>query len=141
MVDWSLARRIAAFAGATDGPTDVGVDVVASAKRLEPEVARYTGLDPSGNAPPAELVDRAAWADANLTTFSHLLEPIADRMSERLGRAGPIAGPLRIGAGATIAAEAGLMTGLSSQRVIGQFHVSRIQPQAPTRLPFVATEL
>src|SRR6476661_2726598 len=124
MVDWSLARRIAALAGAVEGPVDVGVDVPAIAKRLEPEVAGYTGLDAQGKAPPGELVDRAGWADANLTTFSHLLEPIAERMSERLGRAGPIAGPLRAGAGATIAAEAGLITGYMSLRVLGQFELS-----------------
>ena len=141
MVDWSLARRIAALAGASEGDASVGVDVAAAARRLEPEVARYTGLDPAGNAPPAELVDRAGWADANLTTFSHLLEPIADRMSERLGRAGPIAGPLRLGAGATIAAEAGLVVGYMSQRVLGQFELSLIQPEAPTRLLFVGPNL
>src|SRR3954447_955284 len=141
MVDWSLARRIAGLAGATTGPADVGVDVVASAKRLEPEVAGYTSLNPSATAPPAELVDRANWADANLTTFSHILEPIAGRMSERLGRAGPMAGPLRMGAGATIAAEAGLITGYMSQRVLGQFELSLIQPEAPTRLLFVAPNL
>jgi coenzyme F420 biosynthesis associated uncharacterized protein len=141
MVDWSLARRVAGFAGATEGSTEVGVDVIAAAARLEPEVAGYTGLDPQGNAPPAEVVDRAGWADANLTTFSHLLQPIADRMSERLGRAGPIAGPLRLAAGATIAAEVGLVTGYMSQRVIGQFELSLIQPEAPTRLLFVAPNL
>jgi coenzyme F420 biosynthesis associated uncharacterized protein len=141
MVDWSLARRVAALAGAGDGSTDVGVDVGEAALRLEPEVARYTGLDPSGQAPPAELVDRAGWADANLTTIGHLLDPIAGRMSERLGRAGPIAGPLRMGAGATIAAEAGLITGYMSQRVLGQFELSLIQPEAPTRLLFVAPNL
>ena len=141
MVDWSLARRIAAFAGAADGPTDVGVDLVASAERLEPEVAQYTQLHPQTETPAAEAVDRAAWADANLTTFSHLLGPIADRMSDRLGRAGPIAGPLRLGAGATIAAEAGLVMGYMSQRVLGQFELSLIQPEAPTRLLFVAPNL
>jgi coenzyme F420 biosynthesis associated uncharacterized protein len=141
MVDWSLARRVAGLAGAVEGPAEIGVDVVAASKRLEPAVARYTGLDPQGSAPPAELVDRAGWADANLTTFSHLLEPIADRMSERLGRAGPIAGPLRMGAGATIAAEAGLITGYMSQRVLGQFELSLIQPEAPTRLLFVGPNL
>jgi coenzyme F420 biosynthesis associated uncharacterized protein len=141
MVDWSLARRIAGLAGATDGPTDVGVDVAAAAQRLEPDVARYTGLDPHGSAPPAEVVDRATWADANLTTFSHLLEPIAERMSDRLSGAGPLAGPLRMGAGATIAAEAGLITGYMSQRVLGQFELSLIQPEAPTRLLFVAPNL
>jgi coenzyme F420 biosynthesis associated uncharacterized protein len=141
MVDWSLARRIAAFAGASEGDADVGVDVVAAAQRLEPEVVRYTGLDAGGNAPPAELVDRAGWAEANLTTFSHLLEPIAERMSDRLGRAGPIAGPLRLGAGATIAAEAGLVVGYMSQRVLGQFELSLIQPEAPMRLLFVGPNL
>jgi coenzyme F420 biosynthesis associated uncharacterized protein len=141
MVDWSLARRIAGLAGATEGPADVGVDVVAASERLEPEVAGYTGLDPGGKAPPAELVDRAGWVDANLTTFSHLLDPIADRMSDRLSRAGPIAGPLRMGAGATIAAEAGLITGYMSQRVLGQFELSLIQPGAPTRLLFVGPNL
>src|SRR3954464_1657295 len=141
MVDWSLARRVAALAGATEGAPDVGVDVPAIARRLEPEVAGYTGLDPDGKAPPAELIDRAGWADANLTTFSHLLDPIADRMSERLGGAGPIAGPLRMGAGATIAAETGLITGYMSQRVLGQFELSLIQPEAPTRLLFVAPNL
>src|SRR3954451_2950662 len=141
MVDWSLARRIAHFAGAAVGSTDVGVDVPAAAARLEREVVRYTGLQPQGATPPAELIDRAGWADANLTTFSHLLEPVADRMFDRLGRAGPIAGPLRMGAGATIAAEAGLIVGYMSQRVLGQFELSLIQPEAPTRLLFVAPNL
>src|SRR3954451_20014022 len=141
MVDWSLARRIAHFAGAAVGSTDVGVDVPAAAARLEREVVRYTGLQPQGATPPAELIDRAGWADANLTTFSHLLEPVAERMFERLGRAGPIAGPLRMGAGATVAAEAGLVVGYMSQRVLGQFELSLIQPEAPTRLLFVAPNL
>ena len=141
MVDWSLARRVAALAGATEGSTDVGADLVAASQRLEPEVAGYTRLDPQGHAPPAEVVDRAGWADANLTTFSQLLAPNADRMWERLGRAGPIAGPLRLGAGATIATEAGLVTGYMSQRVLGQFELSLIQPEAPTRLLFVAPNL
>src|SRR3954447_21919253 len=138
MVDWSLARRVAALAGATEGSTEIGVDLAASAERLEPEVVRYTGLPPEGDVRAAEPVDRAGWAEANLTTFSHLLEPIAERMSERLGRAGPLAGPLRLAAGATIAAEVGLVTGYMSQRVIGQFELSLIQPEAPTRLLFVA---
>src|SRR3954447_9759762 len=141
MVDWSLARRIAGFAGASEGSTDVGVDVVASAERLKPEVIAYTGLNPTGTTPPAEVIDRAGWAEANLTTFSHLLDPVAERMFERLGRAGPIAGPLRMGAGATVAAEAGLVVGYMSQRVLGQFELSLIQPEAPTRLLFVAPNL
>src|SRR3954447_25542065 len=141
MVDWSLARTVAGLAGASEGSTDVGYDLVASADRLKPEVITSTGLHPAGTTPPAEVVDRKGWADANLTTFSHLLDPLAERMYERLGRAGPMAGPLRMGAGATIAAEAGLVVGYMSQRVLGQFELSLIQPEAPTRLLFVAPNL
>ena len=141
MVDWSLARRVAGLAGAVPGDTDVGVDVAASAERLEPQVASYTGLHPVGATPPAELVDRAGWADANLTTFSHLLDPVVARMGDRLARTGPFAGPLRLAAETTVAAEAGLITGYMSQRVLGQFELSLIQPEAPTRLLFVAPNL
>lgn len=141
MVDWSLARRVAGFAGATEGSKKLGVDVAATARRLEPEVSRYTGLVPIGATPRAELVNRAEWAEVNLTTLSTLLEPVTDRMSERLGRAGPMAGPLRMAAGATVAAESGLVMGYMSQRVLGQFELSLIQPDAPTRLLFVAPNL
>jgi len=101
MVDWSLARRIAGLAGASAGPKEVGVDMGEAADRLAPAVARYTKLEPDGPLPPAELVNRAEWADANLTTLSHLLDPVAERLSGRLADAGPIAGPLRLAAGAT----------------------------------------
>jgi coenzyme F420 biosynthesis associated uncharacterized protein len=141
MVDWSLARRVAALAGAAEGSKDVGVDVVGAADRLEPEVIAYTRLDPHGPTPPAETVDRAAWADANLTIVAALLAPVTQRMSDRLGGAGPIAGPLRLATGATIAAETGLVMGYMSQRVLGQYELSLIQPEAPTRLLFVAPNL
>jgi coenzyme F420 biosynthesis associated uncharacterized protein len=141
MVDWTLARRVAGLAGAVEGSREVGVDVQGSVRRLEPEVAAYTGLDLGEGSPPAELVDRADWADANLTTLSHLLDPVTQRMSDRLGSTGPMAGPLRLAAGATVAAEAGLVMGYMSQRVLGQFELSLIQPEAPTRLLFVAPNL
>src|SRR4051794_23176349 len=127
MVDWSLARRVAGLAGAAEGPKHVGVDVAAKAEQLAPDVERYTGLRVGEAAPPAELVDRAEWADANLTTLSDLLEPVTERLSERLEGAGPIAGPLRMAVGATVAAEAGLVIGYMSQRVLGQFELSLIQ--------------
>jgi coenzyme F420 biosynthesis associated uncharacterized protein len=141
MVDWSLARRVAALAGASEGPKDVGIDVVAKADALAPDVEAYTGLVSAEDRPPAELVDRAQWADANLTTLSHLLGPVTERLSDRLGGTGPMAGPLRMAAGATVAAEAGLVIGYMSQRVLGQFELSLIQPEAPTRLLFVAPNL
>lgn len=114
---------------------------MATALRLEPAVSEYTKLHPDGPTPPAELVDREQWVDANVTTFSALLEPVVERMDDRMAIAGPLAGPLRMAAGATVAAEAGLVLGYMSQRVLGQFELSLIQPDAPSRLLFVAPNL
>ena len=142
LVDWNLARRIAALAGAGPGAREVaGVDIPATARRLEPEVSAYTGLQLAGDTPPAELVDREQWVDANVITFGVMLEPVIGRMNDRMGFAGPFAGPLRMAAGATVAAEAGLVLGYMSQRVLGQYELSLIQPDAPARLLFVAPNL
>jgi coenzyme F420 biosynthesis associated uncharacterized protein len=48
---------------------------------------------------------------------------------------------LRAGAGATLAAEAGLVMGYVSQRVLGQYEISLLQPEAPARLLLVAPNL
>ena len=142
LVDWNLARRIAGLAGAGPGERAVaGADIPAIARRLEPRVSEYTHLRPDGDTPPAELVDREQWVDANVTTFSAMLEPVVERMDDRMGIAGPLAGPLRMAAGATVAAEAGLVLGYMSQRVLGQYELSLIQPDAPARLLFVAPNL
>ena len=142
MVDWNLARRIAGLAGAGPGERAVaGADIPAAARRLEPAVSAYTRLSPGGDTPSAELVDREQWVDANVRTFRVMLEPVLERMDGRMAIAGPLAGPLRMAAGATVAAEAGLVLGYMSQRVLGQFELSLIQPEAPSRLLFVAPNL
>ena len=76
-----------------------------------------------------------------MTTLASLLDPVADRLGTRLGSAGPLAGPLRGAASATVAAEAGLVLGYMSQRVLGQYELSLLQPEAPPRLLFVGPNL
>ena len=141
MVDWTLSKQIARFAAGGAQVPDLGVDLRKLAADAEVQVARYTGLELPDAVPSPELVDRAAWADINLTRSASCSIRSPTRMSERLGSAGPLAGPLRMAAGATIAAEAGLVVGYMSQRVLGQFELSLIQPEAPTRLLFVAPNL
>src|SRR5215210_1559935 len=109
MVDWPLALQIAGFAAGADPEVDLGVDLVARTRELEPEVSGFTGLTPSSPVPEAELFSRRQWAAMNLDSLSHLLEPVAGRLDERFEFAGPLAGALRMGAGATVAAEAGLV--------------------------------
>ena len=104
-------------------------------------MARYTGLALASPTPPAEVVGRAEWAAGNLDTLSHILDPVAARLDERLAFAGPLAGALRIGASATVAAEAGLVMGYLSSRVLGQYDVSLLGADTDPRLLFVGPNL
>ncbi|MDQ3588130.1 MAG: zinc-dependent metalloprotease [Actinomycetota bacterium] len=146
MVDWSLARQIARFAAGSEGsascsPARPPLTLCQQVRDAEREVSRYTGLAVAGKAPGPELIDRAGWAEINLDSLSRLLDPVADRLNQRLEAAGPLAGALRMGAGATLAAEAGLVMGYLSKRVLGQYELSLLAPDVPPRLLFVTPNL
>ena len=141
MVDWSIARHIARFAAgnADTPPSDLGLD--ARVREAQAHVIDYTGIAPDDPLPAPEAVDRAEWAEVNLTGIGSMLEPVTERLDERLTSAGPLAGPLRMAAGATLAAEVGLMVGYMSQRVLGQYELSLLQADSAPRLLFVAPNL
>lgn len=141
MVDWSLARQIARFAAGSAPVPDLGVDIAGMVGDAATEVASHTGLEQPGDVPPPEVLARAEWAEANLMTLSSLLDPVAERLESRLASAGPLAGALRAAASATLAAEAGLVLGYMSQRVLGQYELSLLQPQVAPRLLFVGPNL
>jgi coenzyme F420 biosynthesis associated uncharacterized protein len=141
MVDWSIARQIARFAaGNADAPAfDLGLR--ARVRDAQAHVMDYTGIEPAEPLPSPEAVDRAEWAEVNLAGIAALLDPVAERLSGRLESAGPLAGALRMATGATLAAEAGLVVGYMSQRVLGQYELSLLQPDTTPRLLFVAPNL
>jgi coenzyme F420 biosynthesis associated uncharacterized protein len=141
MVDWALARQIARFAAGSAQVPDLGVDLDGMSADAERQVADYTGLTLPGPPPPPEMIDRATWAEINLDTLSGFLDPVAARLSERFSSAGPLSGPLRAAASATLAAEVGLVAGYMSQRVLGQYELSLLQPEQPARLLFVGPNL
>jgi coenzyme F420 biosynthesis associated uncharacterized protein len=142
MVDWGLARQIAALA-AGRGTEDEAppFDPVVLSAEMEGAVAGYTRLALSTPTPPAEVVTRAEWASTNLDSLSHILDPVAARLEDRLAFAGPLAGALRVGASATVAAEAGLVMGYLSSRVLGQYDVSLLGGDTDPRLLFVGQNL
>ena len=141
MVDWSIARQIARFAaGSADAPT-FDLDLDARVRDAQAHVVGYTGIRPEEPLPAPEAVDRAEWAMVNLDGIASLLQPVTARLEERLSSAGPLAGPLRMATGATLAAEAGLVVGYMSQRVLGQYELSLLQPEVKPRLLFVAPNL
>jgi coenzyme F420 biosynthesis associated uncharacterized protein len=108
---------------------------------MEGPVASYTRLALASPTPPAEVVTRTEWAAVNLDTLAHILDPVAARLDDRLGFAGPLAGALRAGASATLAAEAGLVMGYLSTRVLGQYDVSLLGAETEPRLLFVGSNL
>ncbi len=141
MVDWSLARQVAALSAGADDPGAYDVDLTAICAELEGPVGEYTGLELGVPVPAPELVSRSEWASANLVSLAELLDPVAARLDDRLGFAGPLAGALRVGAAATVAAEAGLVMGYVSHRVLGQYDISLLAGDRPARLLFVAPNL
>jgi coenzyme F420 biosynthesis associated uncharacterized protein len=143
MVDWGLARQIARIAARSDDVPALGTDMAGLARELEPAVVARAELAPAAPLPAAELLSRADWAGANLSSLAPLIDPVAARLDARLDAgAGPFAGALRAGAGVTLAAELGLVTGYMSQRVLGQYELSLLGPDAAApRLLFVAPNL
>jgi coenzyme F420 biosynthesis associated uncharacterized protein len=155
MVDWSLARQVAHFAAGSGEQPGPDADVGALCAEMREPVAEYTRLEPATPVPEPVLVSRQEWASANLDSLAGLLDPVAERLEGRMDFAGPLAGPLKAGAAATLAAEAGLVMGYVSQRVLGQYEVSLLSAElnsaqpaepgasglAPPRLLFVAPNL
>ena len=141
MVDWSLARQVAKFAAGSAGAQDLGFDFPAASEAAMEQVSDYSGLELSGPPPPVHEIGRAEWAEATIDLMADLLEPVGKRLEERLDRAGPLAGPLKAAANATLAAEVGLVMGYMSQRVLGQYEVSLLQPETKPRLLFVNPNL
>jgi coenzyme F420 biosynthesis associated uncharacterized protein len=141
MVDWSIARQVARFAAGADDPGAQALDLHAQCVEMEGHVAGYTALAPAAPVPQPEVVTRADWTAINLDALSHLLDPVAERLDARLAFAGPLAGALRAGAAATLAAEAGLVMGYISHRVLGQYELSLLGGDTPPRLLFVGQNL
>src|SRR3954463_5394627 len=142
MVDWTLARQIARFAaGSASGPMLDAPDFEGRVAATQQVLSDYTGLVAAEPIPAPEAVGRADWAEVNVGTMSDMLDPVTQRLGTRFTGSGAFAGPLRIAAGATVAAEIGLVVGYMSQRVLGQYELSLLDPARPARLLFVGPNL
>jgi len=141
MVDWTLARQIARMAARSDEVPDLALDLASFTREIEARVIAHVQLEPTVAVPPAEVVGRGTWAEANLTSLTSALEPVTGRLEERVSAAGPFAGALRVATGVTLAAELGLVVGYMSQRVLGQYELALLAPDSPPRLLFVAANL
>jgi coenzyme F420 biosynthesis associated uncharacterized protein len=140
-VDWRVAQRVGELIA---GAPPFGA---ISSERVEPmahdfavRVAAYSGLRPPAELPRLELVDRPAWIAANLRT----MRPLIGRLSERTGIEPPhglLGNPLRSATGLLMGAQVGALTGVLSQRVLGQYDLALLDSTVQPRLLLLAPNL
>ncbi len=129
-VDWALAERVARrFAGrepiaASYLGGSLPLDFSAVTSEAERLVSDFSGLSAPGTAV-ARVLDRPQWVQANVASMRRLLQPLTERVGERMARS-PIAPIGRRVAGT----EMGMLLGFMAQRVLGQYDL--LVPEDPT---------
>ncbi len=101
-------------------------------------VIAATGLTPGTPLPPPEAVEREAWVTANLRSMAVLADPLVARIGREAGSLGAVG---RGAGGTMLAVEAGALTGLLGQRVLGQYELVLIDAKTRPRLLFVRPNL
>ncbi len=139
LIDWGAAQRVGELVAGS--PPEGGV----RASAVEPlahdfagRVSGYSGLALPDELPPLEVVDRPAWIAANLQTMRPLLAPLTDRVTDD---GGPLTVPLRAASGLMLGAQVGAMTGMLSQRVLGQYDLALLDSSVAPRLLLLAPNL
>ncbi|MGO9488551.1 MAG: zinc-dependent metalloprotease, partial [Solirubrobacteraceae bacterium] len=143
VIDWSAAQRIGELIAGLGGPGDQYNGVRADS--VEPlaldfanRVSAYSRLEIRSQLPALELVDRPAWIAANLQSMRPMLAPLTDRLGEDRG---PLSGPLRSVSGMMLGAQVGALTGMLSQRVLGQYDLALLDGSVAPRLLLLAPNL
>jgi coenzyme F420 biosynthesis associated uncharacterized protein len=162
-IDWSTAQRVGELiAGSprTESPPDGGAPILGEnvqplALQFARRVSEYSRLALPEQLPPLEAVDRSRWIAANLQTMRPIMESLAaeglspGRASRRMsfswkhpGRdLGPLYDTLGAAGGLLMGAQVGAMAGVLSQRVLGQYDLSLLDPTVAPRLLLVAPNL
>jgi coenzyme F420 biosynthesis associated uncharacterized protein len=142
LVEWDLCERIAvAMAGTPDGPSIDQSDIDRTAAGTVELVRDYTGLDPVGELPRPEAVDRREWIRTNIGAIRDISSELERRMAGSLPSAGPLAPLARSLVGIATGVELGVALGYMGRKVLGQYELALIGPARPPRLMFVAPNL
>jgi coenzyme F420 biosynthesis associated uncharacterized protein len=152
-IDWGAAQRIGeliAGSGGRDRYGGVPADSIEPrAHDFAARVSDYTGLElTDAQLPPLEVVDRPDWIAANLKTMKPLLDPLTARLggsddgdSDSGGLTGIVSGPLRAASGLLFGAQVGALTGVLSQRVLGQYDLALLDAEVQPRLLLLGPNL
>jgi coenzyme F420 biosynthesis associated uncharacterized protein len=141
-IDWGTAQRVGELIA---GSPPFGGAPDRSAQALAHDFARrvsaYTELELPDELPPLEMVDRPGWIAANLLSMRPLLDPLVGRLSGGGDGEGLLSASLGVASGHLLGAQLGAVTGMLSQRVLGQYDVSLLDDEAPPRLLLLAPNL
>ena len=132
VIDWIVAEWIAArVAGDGDGPSPQ-IDLVPIAEDARERVVAYTGLVPTTPLPLPEGVSRREWVATNVASTRVLIDPMLERITEKLG---PVKGVAQLWLGVASSAEVGVLIGYLAQRVLGQYEFVLLRENANGREP------
>ncbi len=138
-IDWRTAQRIGELiAGSPPHGGIRATTVEPRAREFAERVSTYSGLKPTSELPPLEVVDRPAWIAANLKSMRPLLAPLTEKMSEQKGLLGT---PMRAASGLLLGAQVGGLTGVLSQRVLGQYDLALLDANVTPRLLLLGPNL
>jgi coenzyme F420 biosynthesis associated uncharacterized protein len=148
-IDWGIAQRIGELIAGAGGRDQYGgirsESVEPRAREFAERVSDYTGLELPAELPALEMVDRPAWIAANLKTMRPLLDPLTERLGGDGdgdgGITGALSGPLRTASGYLLGAQVGALTGVLSQRVLGQYDLALLDASVTPRLLLLAPNL
>jgi coenzyme F420 biosynthesis associated uncharacterized protein len=125
-----VARRVAGNSPVSDSylMERLERDLDAAVPFAEEAVAEESGI-PAPPPVPWGLVDRAAWANANIASMTRLLGPLAEKVSRRMEN---VPGPVKFAQRALLSTEVGVLLGYVSRRVLGQYDVLVTESRAET---------
>jgi coenzyme F420 biosynthesis associated uncharacterized protein len=142
VIDWGAAQRVGELLA---GSPPYGGVRAASVEPLAHDFARrvsdYSGLELPSELPALEAVDRSTWIAANLKSMRPLLGELTGSANGLASRSGLLAGPLRSASGFLLGAQVGALTGVLSQRVLGQYDLALLDPTVAPRLLLLAPNL
>jgi uncharacterized protein (DUF2342 family) len=138
-IDWRTAQRIGErLAGSPPNGAVRAEAIEPRAHEFARRVSTYSGLGEPSELPPIEVVDRPGWIAANLRTMRPMLSGLGERIGEGTG---PLSGPLRTASGFLLGAQVGALTGVLSQRVLGQYDLALLDESVTPRLLLLGPNL
>ena len=141
-IDWGLAQRVGELIAGSPAHGGLHADSIEPlARDFAARVSDYSRLAINDELPALELVDRPAWIAANLKTMRPLLATLTNRMETGRDWFGFAGGPMRSASALALGAQVGALTGMLSQRVLGQYDLALLDASVAPRLLLLAPNL